>query len=115
YAATAADEVSGEKLAKTAYSARGSRRSLRARLLVLTAVPLLCWLSFRAAVAWWPYPRGLDRLPAAGTFIEDRDGHPLAAFVTDDGQWRLPLPKDQISPHLLAAVVAVEDARFYAH
>lgn len=82
---------------------------------MVAAIPLLAWLTFRAAIAWWTYPPTIDRLPAAGTFIEDRAGQPLAAFVTDDGQWRLPLTKDQISPHLLAAIVAVEDARFHSH
>ncbi len=70
---------------------------------------------FWAAVAWWPYPAGIARPPRASTWIVDRDGRPLAAFASVDGQWCRPLTADAVSPHLMDAVVAVEDARFYAH
>jgi penicillin-binding protein 1C len=76
---------------------------------------LFARLAFAAAVAWWPYPSHLDRPAPAGTWLEDRHGVPLAAFVAGDDQWRLPLGLDQISPHLLNALVAVEDGRFYEH
>jgi penicillin-binding protein 1C len=66
-------------------------------------------------VAWWTYPPGVDQPGPAATFLEDRDGVPLAALVAADGQWRVPLIHAQISPHLLDAIVAVEDSRFYAH
>jgi penicillin-binding protein 1C len=45
----------------------------------------------------------------------DRNGVQLAAFVASDGQWRMPLSESQISPHLLNAIVAVEDSRFRSH
>jgi len=77
--------------------------------------PLLAWAAFGCAVAWWPYPAGLDRTPAGATFILDRNGIPLAALAATDGQWRMPLRGEQISGHLLTAIVAVEDSRFYAH
>lgn len=81
----------------------------------LIVVPSLGWLSFLAAVQWWPYPGGLDRPGPDATRIEDCNGVLLASFAAEDGQWRLPLSADQISPHLMQAVVAVEDSRFYAH
>lgn len=71
------------------------------------------WLAFRAAIAWWTDPPSIE--PADSTRIEDRNGTELAAFVAPDGQWRITLSKDQISPHLLNAIIAVEDARFYEH
>ena len=66
-------------------------------------------------MAWWPYPESLAARSPAGTWIADRDGRPLAAFAAPDGQWRLPLTSDRISPQLLQAIVAVEDGRFYQH
>lgn len=74
---------------------------------------LAAWLAFRAVVAWWTYPA--EFTPADSTRVEDHTGVQLAAFVAQDGQWRITLSEDQISPHLLNAIVAVEDARFYEH
>src|SRR5947209_1225062 len=87
----------------------------RPKLSFTLGIPLLLLITFKLATAFWPYPEGIDRAPASGTFVEDRNGVPLAAFVATDDQWHLPLSQDQISPHLLAAIVAVEDARFYDH
>src|SRR3981081_445511 len=56
---------------------------------ILLALPIMGWSVFAAAVVWWPYPSGFDRAPAAGTFIEDRRGVPLAALVAGDDQWHL--------------------------
>lgn len=80
--------------------------------MVLTLAPVLL---FHAAVYLWPYPAGLDAARPGGTWIEDRSGVPLAAFVADDQQWHLPLAASHISPHLLNAVIAIEDARFREH
>ena len=96
---------------KKARLCRGARRGILAAIALL----LGSWLGFRAAVAWWVYPAGLDREPPGSSRIEDRHGVPLAAFVADDGQWRISLAASQISPHLLHAIVAVEDSRFEMH
>ncbi len=89
--------------------------AIRHGVVVLVALPILMFLAFQAAVAWWPYPSGIEGSPANGTFILDRNGVPMAARVASDGQWRIALSPDQISPHLLRAMVAVEDARFHEH
>jgi penicillin-binding protein 1C len=95
------------------------RRRLLKRLgwlcVLLAAVPLLAYLAFALAVAWIPYPRATEKLPAASTIIEDRNGIELAAFAAADGQWRLPLTQEQVSPYLLQAIVAAEDSRFFQH
>jgi penicillin-binding protein 1C len=92
---------------------------MRRALCVVFAAPaamlLIGALAFRAAVAWWPYPTELSRPPEASTWIEDRSDEPLAVFASSSGQWQLPLTEQQISPHLLDAIVAVEDSRFYEH
>ena len=49
------------------------------------------------------------------TFVCDSEGRPLAEFAAADEQWRMTLAESEISPHLFAAVVAAEDARFYDH
>jgi len=76
---------------------------------------LTAFVGFRVAVAWMPYPSDPIVLPQRCTWIESRDGAPLAAFVPASGQWNLPLAQDQISPHLMKAIVAIEDRRFYEH
>ncbi|HXE55207.1 MAG TPA: penicillin-binding protein 1C, partial [Tepidisphaeraceae bacterium] len=100
---------------------RRGKSARRARKLIFIPPALLAlllgggWILFRVAVAWWPYPTGIAQLPADSIRIEDRNGVNLAAFAADDGQWRFRLTEDQISPHLLEAIVAVEDSRFDAH
>jgi penicillin-binding protein 1C len=81
---------------------------------VCTFLAILVFVSFFAAVRWWPYRSSVDRTEAS-SLVEDRNGVPLAAFTAVDGQWRLPLAEDEISPHLLRAIIAVEDNRFYEH
>jgi penicillin-binding protein 1C len=54
-------------------------------------------------------------MPPASWLFLDRNNHPLAAFASSDGRWHLPLREDEISPHLLNAIVAVEDSRFEQH
>jgi penicillin-binding protein 1C len=87
-------------------------------LMAIIAVLALCFLpiaAFRAAVAWLSYPSSADQPIVPSTWIVDRDGKPLAAFASLNGQWCLPLSADQINPHLLDAVIATEDCRFFQH
>src|SRR6476620_10290366 len=90
-------------------------RRARHVALVGAAACALGVAAFFAAVRWWPYPEELSRAPAPATLVLDRDGEPLAAFAAPDGQWRMPLAERDINPHLLDAIVAVEDARFFDH
>ena len=103
-----APDVHPESTVRTA----GVRRTGRVALAALLACGLPV-AAFEAAVAWWPMAPA--RPPSASTWIVDRAGRPLAAYAAADGQWRQPLTADQIGPHLLDAVVAVEDQRFYHH
>src|SRR5882757_10612868 len=72
-------------------------------------------VAFQIAVACWPYPKGIERMPGDATFLCDVDGQPLAEFAAADDQWRMTLTEAEISPHLFAAVLAAEDSRFYEH
>ncbi len=91
------------------------KRALRRSITAFVGGALFAPVTFFAAVRWLPYPQGIDRPPPADTFIQDRNGFPLAAFVASDEQWQLPLTHDQFSPHLVNAIIAVEDARFVSH
>jgi len=98
---------------------RTLRRRFRRRVFIACALAcaaaLAAVLAFRAAVAWMPYPSDAVAAIEPCTWIEDRDGNCLGAFAAASGQWSLPLREDQISPHLLKAIVAIEDRRFYGH
>jgi penicillin-binding protein 1C len=93
------------------------RRRRRGWIIAITPLLILslAWPAFRLAVAWWPYPSSVDRPSMACTWIEDRNGAPLAAFVASSGDWQLPLSENEISPHLFDAIVSVEDTRFFDH
>jgi penicillin-binding protein 1C len=91
------------------------RKWARRAALFAGTTSLAAIIAFRAAVTWAPYPGDAVVLPAASTWIEDRDGNCLGAFASGTGQWCLPLSSDQISPHLFDAIVAIEDRRFYEH
>ena len=93
---------------------RWRRRIIRIALLSIS-LPILACIGFTAAVHWMPYADEVGQIRGTSTFFEDRNGIALAAFASDDGQWRLPLTEDQVSPQLRDAIVAVEDERFYQH
>src|SRR5437763_1370040 len=91
------------------------RRIIQRSLAILILVPSTCWLVFTIAAIFLPYPRSFETIAASSTILEDRAGEPIAMFAAPDGQWRIPLDENQISPHLLQAIVAVEDSRFREH
>ena len=53
--------------------------------------------------------------PAGGAKIYDRNGTLLYQYVDDREGLRAPVPLDQISPSLVAATIATEDASFYSN
>jgi penicillin-binding protein 1A len=55
--------------------------------------------------------RGMTSMPVATTIL-DRDDQP--AFTVYEER-RLPVPLARVSPHVVQAVLAVEDERFYEH
>ncbi|REH50150.1 membrane peptidoglycan carboxypeptidase [Kutzneria buriramensis] len=50
--------------------------------------------------------------PPLMSVVEDKDGKPIAYLYQ---QYRVNTPSDQISPFMKAAIVAIEDRRFYQH
>jgi 1A family penicillin-binding protein len=49
---------------------------------------------------------------ARSTIVMDRQGRPAFAFYSEQ---RIDVPIDQVSRHMVQAIVAVEDRRFYSH
>ena len=49
---------------------------------------------------------------AQSTIVMDHDGHPAFTFYSEQ---RTDIQLDEVSPHMVAAIVAVEDRRFYSH
>jgi penicillin-binding protein 1C len=47
--------------------------------------------------------------------IEYRDGTPAYVFLSHDDKWRLPVSLDEVDPAFVAALVALEDKRFWRH
>ena len=61
------------------------------------------------------FPPDLSRAKAASPVVLDRDGAWLRALPVETGRWRLRADLDRTDPMFLKRVVAVEDARFWAH
>ena len=91
---------------------------------IVTAVLVLglgAWYgAWRAALATLAISRELDRaaalasltpLPQA-TIVYDRHGRPAFWYFVEQ---RIDVPLDRVSPHMIDAVLSIEDRRFYSH
>ena len=78
-------------------------------LLVVLFVGELIW-------DWWdPYPvHLLDRFPESQRVVA-KDGTPLRVVPTKDGERRIHLTLEEMSPWIARAVIVSEDRRFYGH
>ena len=71
-----------------------------------------------ASVGHWltrPLPSALLRASAPGLVLLDRAGLPLRSTRAGDGSLRRWVPLAELDPDVIAAFLAVEDRRFYAH
>ena len=90
------------------------RRILRFARWALWFVTLINagWLVLAVLVFALPLPaRGSDWSVA----VEYRDGRPAYVFLSHDDKWRLPVALEEADPVFVAALVALEDKRFYHH
>lgn len=62
-----------------------------------------------------PSPEGLAQLPAGATRIFDRNGKLLYEIIDPKDARRSYVPLSDISPHVINATIATEDAEFYSH
>ena len=94
------------------------RRPLRWLAVVaalLAAVSLVTLAGLVVAVRWVPFDAKSLESPETSSFLFDRNGRPLRAFLGTDEQWRVPVHLDEVSTHVVNAIVAVEDKRFFTH
>ncbi len=61
------------------------------------------------------FPPPLERAYDTSTLVTDKRGQWLTAFTVDDGRWRLKADMDEVDPRFVAALIAIEDKRFYRH
>ncbi|HEX3760436.1 MAG TPA: transglycosylase domain-containing protein, partial [Kofleriaceae bacterium] len=87
---------------------------MRGALVAITAInaALLATLALAFAV---PLPERGERSDRWSAAIEYRDGTPAYVFLSSDDKWRLPVALDEVDPAFVAALVALEDKRFWHH
>ena len=106
-------------LAERAAALIRSQRHLFVSLLVIIAV--LVWGAVGAS-AWWikdvvsglPSARDVREIAVMAQATTLYDVHGRTAFTIYKEQ-RIPVSLDRVSPHLVQAILAVEDQRFYEH
>jgi membrane peptidoglycan carboxypeptidase len=77
------------------------------------AVGLAIYLSYTGELL--PPDEVLAKQPSGGAKIYDRDGRLLYEFVDDLSGLRHPVPLSEVSPWLIDATIATEDADFYSN
>ncbi len=97
------------------------RSHRRAFVVILASFAIIAWTAVGAS-AWWltdvlvGLPNGRDvreiASMAQATTLYDRYGRPAFTIFKEQ---RIPVPLDRISPHLVRAIVSVEDQRFFEH
>ena len=70
------------------------------------------WLVLLGAVYAVPLPA---RTNDWSVTVEYRDGTPAHVFLTHDEKWRLPVSLERVDPKFVAALIALEDKRFFSH
>jgi penicillin-binding protein 1C len=81
----------------------------------LAGVGLLATLAGAGLALDHAFPPDLSRLESTARLVTDRAGRPLSALPAAGGVWRLPTTSADVPPHLVALLVAAEDARFGWH
>ena len=92
---------------------------LRKRLRTAVGILVLCGII--PAVFWYvapyftedPMPRIMRQTPAR--IYYDCRGNIIYAERTYDCQWRFEIPLNELPPHVITTLLAVEDRKFYRH
>jgi penicillin-binding protein 1C len=86
------------------------KRAWRNGLIVAAAGAAACYLALRFV----PIPAALLRPPAQSVALLDRNGTPLREARVDE-RFSREITLDQVPRHVIDAVLAAEDKRFYSH
>jgi penicillin-binding protein 1C len=94
----------------------GRARAILGRAALAVALALVAG-SLGLAVAVWqtPLPEPLSETQRTSVRVVDRGGRLLAELRTPTGELSLPVSLDQLSPWVVPALLAAEDARFFEH
>jgi penicillin-binding protein 1C len=90
------------------------RRKASYGVFALLGLGMCAWLALSLYARWLPFPEALERAPIASVVVKDRGGQ-LLAEVRDDGKLSLPVTRSELPQHLVEALLAAEDKRFYFH
>src|SRR6187402_1708446 len=86
------------------------------RLLVAALLPLLPALALALGALAEPLPEALgDGQRAVSTLVLDRDEQVIRAVRSKDGKLSTRIGVAELSPVVIPALLAAEDARFYRH
>jgi penicillin-binding protein 1C len=88
---------------------------VRWRRPLLAGAGLLAGLAGAGLALDHALPPDLSRLESGARLVTDRAGRPLSALPAPGGVWRLPATSADVPPHLVALLIAAEDARFPWH
>ncbi|HEX6766670.1 MAG TPA: biosynthetic peptidoglycan transglycosylase, partial [Polyangiaceae bacterium] len=88
---------------------------LRRALVVVAAALVLGALALAIAVWRTPLPEALLEAPRPSVRIVDRGGRLLAEVRTKRGELSASVSLDEVSPWVVPALLAAEDARFFEH
>lgn len=96
-----------------------ARPRLRRRLKRAALAAVVCAALALAALAacWYAFPFPHERLERFGhtRLVTDRHGEELLSLVGEAQQWRTVIARDEMSPWITKATIAIEDHRFRAH
>lgn len=90
---------------------------MKAFLIALVIVPLLAAAFLYGLFFVWgdrlPVPKTMEELkPSVRSIVHDRNGVVIGGYFTEN---RVPVPLSEMPEHLVQAVIASEDRRFYNH
>ncbi|MEE9347344.1 MAG: penicillin-binding protein 1C [Robiginitomaculum sp.] len=60
-------------------------------------------------------PPPLTRADAVSTVVTDSQGKWLSGFTVENGRWRIAPNMETLDPRFVAALITIEDKRFYGH
>ncbi|MBN1420107.1 MAG: penicillin-binding protein 1C [Planctomycetes bacterium] len=80
-----------------------------------SALAILASIAFWGAARVIPFPEDELRAIPLSTVVRDRAGRVLRIFRAADDAVRIRVDPAEVSPHLVAATIAIEDRRFRSH